>query len=116
MKRRPTESDKRATSESGGREVALLIEFIYDGSATYQASLGSVDNFLAPISGPSLPAPSLGNLEGRCLQRLEASETPLEPQATPLQPNRASDGFSQPQRKAGRFAYGPVDTELERRV
>jgi hypothetical protein len=80
-----------------------------------QASVQSIISW-RQSPGPSLPAPSLGNLEGRCLQRLEASETPLEPQATPLQPNRASDGFSQPQRKAGRFAYGPVDTELERRV
>jgi hypothetical protein len=34
-----------------------------------------------------------GNLEGRCLRRLEASKKPLEPQATPLQPNSGQRRF-----------------------
>ena len=38
--------------------------------------------------------PPAKNLEGRCLQRLEASETPLgAPQATPLQGQFGQSGF-----------------------
>jgi hypothetical protein len=33
MKSRPIESDKSATSDSGGKEVALFMQVIYDGSA-----------------------------------------------------------------------------------
>jgi hypothetical protein len=48
------------------------------------------------VEKPSFPAQ---NLEGRCLQRLEASDTPLEPQAAPLHPDQTN-------KRRGRFRTG----------
>jgi hypothetical protein len=52
MKRRPIDSDKRATSDNGGKEAAGFMQLIYDRSAAYQERKPPVldDSFLSSLT------------------------------------------------------------------